>query len=82
MLNKKNQNNKEKSMNVYSTEQRLAICKRCPIYSRGRCSSNLWINPKTDEVSTTSKIGFIRGCNCYMEVKVKNQNNHCIAGKW
>jgi hypothetical protein len=69
-------------MNAYSIEKRIAICKECPIYLNGRCNSNLWINPDTNAVSTTAKIGYVRGCNCYIEVKARNQNNHCIAGKW
>lgn len=83
MLNNRNQKNKEKSMNVLNTDERLAICRRCPIYSYdGRCNSKLWLNPDTNEVSTYAKIGFIRGCNCVMKVKARNFNNHCIAGKW
>ena len=69
-------------MNVLSIDQRIDICNRCPIYSRGRCNSNLWLNPNTNEVSVTSKPGFIRGCNCIISIKAKNMNNHCIAGKW
>ena len=69
-------------MNVSNIEQRLAICKKCPIYTRGRCNSSLWLNPKTNEVSTYAKIGDVRGCNCMMEVKARNASNHCVAGKW
>ena len=69
-------------MKEYSINERLEICNKCPIYSRGRCNSRLYLNPKTNEVSTIPKIGFIRGCNCFIEVKAKNPNNHCIAGKW
>lgn len=71
-------------MNESNIETRLAICKECPIYNprNGRCNSKLWINPNTDEVSTYAKIGFVRGCNCIINVKAKNQSNHCIAGKW
>jgi len=70
-------------MKEYSINERLAICKKCPIFTpQGRCNSNLWINPETDEVSTYARIGYIRGCNCYIQVKAKNQYNHCVAGKW
>ena len=61
---------------------RIKICERCPIYSRGRCNSNLWINPDTNEVSTYARTGYIRGCNCLIAVKARNPNNHCVAGKW
>ena len=71
-------------MKELNTEERLAICKKCPIFkpNNGRCNSNLWINPNTDEVSTYAKIGYVRGCNCIISVKARNTNNHCIAGKW
>ena len=69
-------------MREYSIEKRLEICNSCPIYSSGRCNSKLWINPENDDVSTSPKAGYIRGCNCLIKVKAKNPNNHCIAGKW
>ena len=69
-------------MRGLSTDERLAICRKCPIYNAGRCNSKLWLNPDTNDVSTYAKIGYIRGCNCLMSVKAKNPNNHCIAGKW
>ena len=72
-------------MKKYNTEERLAICYKCPIYNPqngGRCNSNLWLNPETDEVSTHAKSGYIRGCNCIISIKARNSNNHCIAGKW
>ena len=69
-------------MKEYSIDERMKICRECPIYHNGRCNSNLWINPDTDDVSTHAKIGYVRGCNCYITVKAKNRNNHCIAGKW
>ena len=63
-------------------DERLAICEKCPLYNKGRCNSNLWLNPDTNEISTYARIGFIRGCNCIMKVKVRNPYNHCVAGKW
>ena len=69
-------------MNASFIEERLAICDKCPIYSRGRCNSNLWINPDNDDVSTYAKIGYVRGCNCIINIKVRNRINHCVAGKW
>ena len=84
MLNNLNQKNKKRSMKEYSTDERLRICNRCPIYSPStrRCNSNLWLNPDTNEVSTTYKSGYIRGCNCIVTVKARNSFNHCVAGKW
>ena len=65
-------------------EERLQICKECPIYSsiRGICNSALWLNPKTEEVSETPKNGYIRGCGCNIFFKTKSRSSHCIAGKW
>lgn len=71
-------------MKESSIEERLAICKKCPIYNprTDRCNSNLWYNPNTEEVSTYARIGFTRGCNCVMSIKAKNPHNHCVVGKW
>ena len=69
-------------MNASFIEERLAICDKCPIYYRGRCNSNLWINPDNDDVSTYAKIGYVRGCNCIINIKARNKINHCVAGKW
>ena len=71
-------------MHVQNIEERKNICFMCPIYDarKQRCNPKLWINPDTNEVSITPKAGFIRGCGCFIMVKMKNLNNHCIAGKW
>lgn len=69
-------------MRESNINDRLEICKNCPIYTNKRCNSSLWINPETDEVSTYARRGFVRGCGCFVEVKARNQSNHCIAGKW
>ena len=69
-------------MSVLSIEERLAICRKCPLYSNDRCNSRLWLNPDTNEVSTYARPGFVRGCNCVMKFKARNPNNHCVAGKW
>ncbi len=84
MQDNKNQKNKRKNMNVLNINDRFAICKKCPIFNPngGKCNSNLWINPDTDEVSTYGKVGYVRGCGCIIKVKARNSNNHCIAGKW
>ena len=68
-------------MHVQNIEERKKICFMCPIYeaSRQRCNPKLWINPDTNEVSIIPKAGFIRGCGCFIMVKMKNLNNHCIA---
>lgn len=71
-------------MHVQNIEQRKEICLKCPIYNSftQKCNPKLWINPDTDDVSTKSKAGYIRGCGCAVHIKMKNLNAHCIAGKW
>ena len=72
------------STNVQTINNRLNICKQCPIYSpnRGICNPKLWLNPSTNEVSISNKEGYFRGCGCNVIIRSKNLNNHCIAGKW
>lgn len=71
-------------MHVQNIEDRKEICLNCPIFNPTRqvCNPKLWINPDTNEVSTFPKSGYIRGCNCHVLIKMKNLNNHCVAGKW
>ena len=71
-------------MNVLNIDERMEICRKCPIYSpaSGICNPNLYLNPDTNEISTTPKPGFIRGCNCFVKFKMKNPRLHCVAGKW
>ena len=69
-------------MKEYSIDERMKICRECPIYHNGRCNSNLWLNHDTNEVSTFAKPKFIRGCNCVISIKARNLINHCVAGKW
>ena len=71
-------------MHEQSINERREICKKCPIYSPvlGLCNPKLWLNPETNEVSTSAKAGYIRGCGCHILIKMRNLNNHCVAGKW
>ena len=71
-------------MHVQNIDERRKICQECPIFSSARaiCNPKLWINPDTNEVSTSAKAGFIRGCNCHVLIKMRNLNAHCVAGKW
>lgn len=71
-------------MRVQNIKEREIICKRCPIYNptRAICNPKLWINPQTNEVTTSAKAGFIKGCGCHVLVKMKNLSAHCVAGKW
>ena len=68
-------------------EERLKICRACPIYTNNRllgevCNSKLYLNPKTDEISFTPKEGYVKGCGCRLNAKTRLDYMHCIAGKW
>lgn len=71
-------------LNIDMEQERLNICKQCGIYnaSQQKCSSYLYINPTTNDVSTTKKLGYIKGCGCYIPTKIKRDSNHCPANKW
>ena len=71
-------------MHVQNIEERREICEKCPIYSPARaiCNPKLWLNPDNDDVSTSPKAGYIRGCGCHVLIKLRNLQSHCIAGKW
>lgn len=77
--------NEALGLNKDISEARLRICKKCPIYlSRygGICNPKLWINPKTNEISTEKKDGYIKGCGCRVLAKTTLVNSHCVANKW
>lgn len=63
---------------------RYQICQRCGIYDSTRkvCNGDLFINPENNDVSTKPKLGYIKGCNCYIPRKVLSDNAKCPAGKW
>ena len=63
---------------------RLKICENCGIYDSERklCNGSLYINPKTNAVSVSSKPDYIKGCGCYIPRKVLKSNAKCPAGKW
>lgn len=66
---------------------RMNICKRCPLYKNKYflfpvCNEKLYLNPITNDVSTTPKEGYRRGCGCNLEYRTLNPTQHCINGKW
>ncbi len=63
---------------------RLNICEHCGIYDSTRkiCNGNLYISPETNDVSIHPKVGYIKGCDCYIPRKVLNAKAKCPAGKW
>ena len=70
-------------MQELNINERKAICEKCPIYSPAIaiCNPNLYLNPDTNEVSTSPKAGYIRGCGCHILIKMRNLHKHGIAGK-
>jgi hypothetical protein len=66
---------------------RMEICRKCPLYTDRRaggpvCSSYLYINPNTNEISLRRKEGYVKGCGCVIPNKVKSPDAACPAGKW
>lgn len=72
------------------SDRRMAICKKCPLYSIGkfgpRCNPDLWVNPKDQQDFSAFKIeGFIKGCGCRLEAKTrlsKKDGGVCPANFW
>lgn len=66
-------------------EKRMKICHKCPLYKDilgGICNSNLWLNPKTGEVSTEQEDNYYRGCGCRLQAKTTLITASCPAHKW
>jgi len=67
----------------YVTE-RTIICRKCPICDtvNEMCNAGLYLNPETNDISTYSKDGYIKGCGCHLKWKIANIKSKCPAGKW
>jgi len=66
-------------------EKRLEICTKCPLYKDtlgGICNSELWLDPKTGDVSTEQEDGYYRGCGCRLQAKTTLATASCPAKKW
>jgi hypothetical protein len=65
-------------------EERLEICKKCPIcdIENWICNARLYINPKTNDIAVYPKKGYFKGCGCAILRKYKNPQAICPAGKW
>jgi hypothetical protein len=66
---------------------RMEICRKCPLYTERRsngpvCSSSLYINPNTNEISLRRKEGYVKGCGCALEHKTKSPDAVCPINKW
>ena len=66
-------------------EKRMKICRQCPLFKDvlgGICNSNLWLNPKTNEISIEQENGYYRGCGCRLQAKTTLSTASCPAKKW
>lgn len=64
---------------------RLAICKKCPLFSPkfgGICNNRLWLNKETGDISLNYKDGYVRGCGCRLKAKTTLPSEKCPARKW
>lgn len=73
-------------LNKNISEERVKICKKCPLYAikmgTSVCNSSLWVNPKTGEISKEAKEGFKNGCGCRIYAKTTLLNASCPLNKW
>lgn len=73
-------------LNKDISEERLKICKNCPLYQvrfgEEICNPKLYLNPETNDVSNEKKDGYIKGCGCLLRSKTAASDSHCIADKW
>lgn len=71
-------------MTLEDIEKRYEICRKCPICNqeKGLCSAELYLNPETNDISIIPKEGYIKGCGCIVEMKIKKEKSKCPAGKW
>lgn len=78
--------NEALSLNKELSEQRMAICRACPLYlatSIGPiCNSNLYYNTQTGDTSSLKKEGFIKGCGCRLKAKTTLKDSSCPTGQW
>lgn len=61
---------------------RNKICKVCPLNLNGICSTNLYLDPKTNKLSIKKKEGYCTGCGCLIEHKIKKSLGKCPCEKW
>lgn len=71
-------------MTIEEAEERWEICRHCPICNqeKGLCSAELYLNPQTNDISTSPKEGYIKGCGCIISLKIQKEKSKCPANKW
>lgn len=67
-------------------EQRMSICKACPLYKMSSfgpiCNPALYLNPTTNVASERKEEGMYKGCGCRLNAKTRLEDAHCPANKW
>lgn len=67
---------------------RREVCRKCPLYhindfwGWAECNSHLFMNQATGETSKDPVPGYVKGCGCRIEAKIRVAGEHCPAGKW
>lgn len=68
------------------SEQRMKICKQCPLYTETSlgpiCDSKKCYNPETKQVQSYPSEGYTCGCACRLNAKTRLQNAKCVLNKW
>lgn len=67
-------------------EERMAICKACLLARETwdgmiRCDSSRYMSPDGTKTSYLPKSGYLKGCGCLTNIKNRDPNSHCVAGK-
>ena len=73
------------NLNGDISEQRMQICRKCPLFVdvlRGQCNPRLYLNPETGEVSNKFRQGFYKECGCRLQAKTRLPGASCPATKW
>ena len=64
---------------------RIRICKKCPIMKDSFmgyvCSSKLWLNPKTGDISTERKDGYNAGVDLMLKLEILSLHVQHVNGK-
>lgn len=67
-------------------KERIEICKKCPILRTTEygmvCDERKYISPDGKEASFFQRPGWKKGCGCIITIKARNDDNHCVVGKW
>jgi len=68
------------------SDKRMKVCKLCPLYKHTSvgyiCDNKLYLDPLTNETSTSYKEGFSKGCMCRLAAKTRLKDAKCPVGKW